>query len=163
MSGWAIGGRDLTFTVSSATGVSLLPSLTFYTRDDVAAGYGIPGDLVNGFLATWRNRPCGDMQVRLNVGAGEPLGIDLQAPEPSRAAELAQFVTENLVRAQRLFEGLIHNPSATSLLVNHLGEPPASFNRARAHIETARGIEGVGGTHSGLDRQRAGRALPSRR
>ena len=79
MSGWAIGGQDLTFTVAGGVGVSMLPSLTFYPRDDVAAGYGIPGDLVEGFLATWRNRPRGDMQVRLNAGAGEPLGIDLQA------------------------------------------------------------------------------------
>ncbi len=145
VSGWAIGGRDLTFTVSGAVGVSILPSLTFYPRDDVAAGYVIPGDLVAGFLATWRNRPRGDMQVRLNVGAGEPLGIDLQAFEQSGATDLAQFLAENLSRAQCLFEGLLHDTSAISLLVKHLSEPPVSFNRARGHIETARGIEGIGG------------------
>ena len=105
----------------------------------------VPVDLVKGFLATWRNRPRGEMQVRLNLEAGEPLGIDLQAFEQSRAADLAQFLAENLSRAQCLFEGLLHDPSATSLLANHLSEPPASFNRARGHIETARGIEGVGG------------------
>ena len=143
--GWAIGGLDLTFTVSGAVRVSVLPKLTFYPRDDVAAGYGIPGDLVKGFLATWRSRPSGDMQVQLNAGAGEPLGIDLMAPEQSRGAELAQFLTENLSRAQSLFEGLLHDPLATSLLVNHLGGPPASFNRARGNIEMARGIEGIGG------------------
>ena len=74
VSGWAIGGQDLTFTVSSAVGVSVLPSLTFYPRDDVAAGYGIHGDLVKGFLATWRNSPRGEMQVRLNVGCRRTSG-----------------------------------------------------------------------------------------
>jgi len=145
LSGWAIGGQDLTFTVASGDGVSMLPSLTFFPRDDVAAGYGIPDNLVKGFLATWRNRPRGDMQVRLNLGAGEPLGIDLRVPEQSRAAEVAQFLTEKLSLARFLFEGLINSPAAISLLVNHLDEPPAGFNRARGHIETARGIEGVGG------------------
>ncbi len=145
VSGWAVGGQDLTFTVASSAGVSMLPSLTFYPRDDVAAGYGIPGALVKGFLATWRNRPRGDMQVRLNAGAGEPLGIDLPAPEQSRAAEFVQFLMENLSRAQCLFEGLIHNAAAISLLANHLDEPPPAFNRGRGHIETAKGIEGVGG------------------
>ncbi len=145
VSGWTIGGQDLTFTVSSAVSVSMLPSLTLYPRDDVAAGYGIPGDLVSGFLACWRNRPCGDMQVRLNTGADEPLRIDLRAPKQSSGAELAQFLTENLSRAQFLFEGLVHNPAAIALLANHLNEPPPTFNRARGHIETARGIEGVGG------------------
>jgi len=145
VSGWAIGGQDLTFTVASGAGVSMFPSLKFYSRDDVAAGYGIPVDLVKGFLATWRNRPRGDMQVRLSAGAGEPLGIDLRAPKQSPAAELMQFLKENLSRAQFLFEGLIHNPTAISLILNHLDEPPPAFNRARGHIETARGIEGVGG------------------
>src|SRR5208283_6046748 len=37
LSGWAIGGQDLTFTVASGDGVSMLPSLTFFPRDDVAA------------------------------------------------------------------------------------------------------------------------------
>ena len=145
VSGWAIGGQDLTFTVATAAGVSILPSLTFFPRDDVAAGYGIPGDLVKGFLAIWRRRPRGDMQIRLNAGVGDPLGIDLRAPKPGSAAELAQFLTENLPRAQVLFECLIHNPAAISSLVNHLNEPPPAFNRARGHIETARGIEGAGG------------------
>ena len=133
VSGWTIGGQDLTFTVASGDGVSILPSLTFFPRDDVAAGYGIPDNLVKGFLATWRNRPRGDMQVRLNVGAAEPLGIDLRVPEQSRTAEVAQFLTEKLSLAQLLFEGLIHNPAAISLLVNHLDEPPPAFNRARGH------------------------------
>ena len=145
MSGWAIGGQDLTFTVASSDGVSIFPSLTFFSRDDVAAGYGIPDDRVRGFLATWRNRPRGDMQVRLNAGAGDPLGIDLKVPAQSRLVELAQFLTENLSRTRFLFEGLIHNPAALSLLVSHLDEPPPAFNRARGHIETAKGIEGVGG------------------
>ena len=145
VSGWAIGGQDLTFTVASGDGVSMLPSLTFFPRDDVAAGYGIPDNLVKGFLATWRNRPRGEMQVRLNVGAGEPLGIDLRVPEQSPTAAVAQFLTEKLSLARILFEGLIHNPAAISLLVNHLDEPPPAFNRARGHIETARGVEGVGG------------------
>jgi hypothetical protein len=145
ISGWAIGGQDLTFTVASGTVVPMLPSLKFHPRDDVAAGYGIPGLLVRGFLATWLNRPRGDMQVRLNAGAGEPLGIDLQAPKQSPTAELVEFLTENLPRAQYLFEGLIHNPAVLSLIVNHLDAPPPAFNRARGYIETARGIEGVGG------------------
>ena len=145
ISGWAIGGQDLTFTVASGYGASMFPSLTFYSRDDVAAGYGIPDDLVTGFIATWRNRPRGDMQVRLNAGAGEPLGIDLRVPEQSPTPEIAQFLTENLARARCLFEGLIHDPTAISLLVKHLDEPPPEFNRARGHVETAKGIEGVGG------------------
>jgi len=145
VSGWTIGGQDLTFTVASGEGVSLLPSLTFFPRDDVALGYGIPGDLVRGFLATWRSRPCGDMRVQLDVGPGDPLGVDLTAPERSRMADLKQFLAEHLSRAHLLFEGLMDNPVAISLLVNHLGAPPSSFNRARGHIETARGIEGLGG------------------
>ena len=119
VSGWAIGGQDLTFTVASSDGVSMFPSLTFFPRDDVAAGYGILGDLVKGFLATWRNRPRGEMQVRLNADDREPLRIDLRVPEQSRAAEVAQFVTEKLSLARFLFEGLVHNPAAISLLVNH--------------------------------------------
>lgn len=145
VSGWAINGQDLTFTVASSDGVSMFPSLTFFPRDDVAAGYGIPGDLVKGFLATWRNRPRGEMQARLGVEDREPLRIDLRVPKQSRTVEVAQFLTEKLSLAQFLFEGLIHNPAAISLLVNHLDEPPPAFNRARGHIETARGIEGVGG------------------
>ena len=50
----------------------MLPSLTFFPRDDVAGGYNVARDLVEGFLATWRNRPRGDMQVRLDAGAGQP-------------------------------------------------------------------------------------------
>ena len=145
VSGWAIGGQDLTLTVASGAGVSVIPSLWFHPRDDVAAGYGILGDRVKGFLATWRNRPRGDIEIRLNAGVGEPLGIDLRAPRQSSVTELTQFLTENLSRAHLLFEGLIHNPTATALLLNHLDELPPAFNRARGHIEMARGIEGVGG------------------
>jgi O-antigen biosynthesis protein len=145
ISGWVIGGQDLTFTVASGDGASIFPSLTFFSRDDVAAGYGTPDDLVRGFLATWRTRPRGDMQVRLNLGVGEPLEIDLRVPEQSGNSDLAQFLTENLARARCLFEGLRHNPAAISVLVDHLCEPPRAFNRARGHIESARGIEGVGG------------------
>jgi GT2 family glycosyltransferase len=145
VSGWAIGGQDLTFTASNAIGVSILPSLTFYVRDDVAAGYGIPCDVVKGFLATWRSGPGSEMHVQLNIGTGEPLGIDVRLPEQSRTAELEQFLTENLSRSRFLFQGLVHNPAAVSLLVKHLAEPPPGFNRARGHIETARGVEGVGG------------------
>ncbi len=144
ISGWAIGGQDLTFTAGGA-GVPMLPSLTFFPRDDVAAGYNVAPDLVKGFLATWRNRPRGDVQVRLGVGAGQPLQIGLPAPSQSAPTELAKLLTENYSRAGRLFEGLVHNPAAISLLVKHIEEPPAGFNRARGHIETARGIEGVGG------------------
>jgi len=144
ISGWVIGGQDLTFTVAGSDGVSMFPSLTFFPRDDVATGYGIPDHRVKGFLATWRSRPRGDMQVRLDVRAGEPLGIDLSTPEQSRPAELAQFLAENLSRARFLFEGLLHNPAAISLLVNHLDEQPA-LNRARGFLETAKGIEGIGG------------------
>ena len=145
VAGWTVGGQDLTFTVSGALGVSAPPSLTFYPRDDVAAGYEIANDLVTGFLAIWRNRPSGDMQIRLNAGADDPLKIELRAPKPSSAVELAQFLTENAPRAHVLFEGLLHNPAAAALLAAHLKEPPPTFNRARGHIETARGIEGVGG------------------
>lgn len=145
VSGWAISGQDLTFTAANSDGVFTFPSLTFFPRDDVAAGYGVSGDLVKGFLATWRNRPRGEMQVRLSAEDREPLRIDLRVPEQSRAAEVAQFVTEKLSLARFLFESLTHNPGAISLLVNHLDEPPPAFNRARGHIETARGIEGVGG------------------
>ena len=111
MSGWAIGGQDLTFTVASGDGVSMFPSLTFFPRDDVAAGYGI--------RARSRQRiPCdlADPAARRNAGpaerrtSGEPLEIDLRVPEQSRTAELAQFLTENLSSAGCLFEGLIHNP-----------------------------------------------------
>ena len=144
MSGWAVGSQDLTFTVVGA-GVSMVPSLTFFTRDDVAAGYGISGDLVKGFLAVWRNRPRGDMQVRLNAGDGQPLEIVLSPSEESTLAEVVEFLRENSSRARFLFEGLVHNPAATVALLNHLEEPPAAFNRAKGYIEHARGVEGVGG------------------
>ena len=85
------------------------------------------------------------MQVRLGAGAGPPLQIDLPAPEQSAPAELAQLLAENLSRAGRLVEGLVHNPAAISVLVKHLEQPPPGFNRAMGHIEIARGIEGVGG------------------
>ena len=146
LSGWAIGGQDLTFTVTvAAAGVSMVPSLTFFTRDDVAAGYGIPPDLVKGFLAIWRNRPRGEMQVRLNAGAGQPLEIVLPAREETPPAELAQLLRENLPRAGFLFEGLVHNPAAIVVLLNHLEEPSPAINRVGGHIETASGVEGVGG------------------
>ena len=144
MSGWAVGSQDLTFTVVGA-GVSMVPSLTFFARDDVAAGYGISRDLVKGFLAVWRNRPRGDMQVRLNAGDGPPLEIVLPPSEESPLAKLVEFLRENSSRARFLFEGLVQNPAAIAALVNHLEEPPAAFNRAKGHIEHARGIEGVGG------------------
>ena len=144
MSGWAVGSQDLTFTVVGA-GVSMVPSLTFFTRDDVAAGYGISRDLVKGFLAVWRNRPRGDMQVRLNAGDGQPLEIVLPLREESPPAELVEFLRENSPRALFLFEGLVHNPAAIVALLNHLEEPPAAFSRAKGHIEQARGVEGVGG------------------
>ena len=145
VSGWVIGGQDLTFTAASGAGVPTFPSLTFSPRHDVAAGYNITRDLVHGFLATWGSRPRGDIEVRLSVGSGQPLQIELPVPEQSLAAELAQFLAENLYQAGRLFGGLLHNPSAISVLVKHLDEPPPGFNRARGHIETARGVEGVGG------------------
>ena len=144
MSGWAVGSQDLTFTVVGA-GVSMVPSLTFFTRDDVAAGYGISRDLVKGFLAVWRNRPRGDMKVRLNAVDGQPLEIVLTPREESPPSELVEFLRENSSRARFLFEGLVHNPVAIVALLNHLEEPPAAFNRARGYIEHARGIEGVGG------------------
>jgi GT2 family glycosyltransferase len=144
LSGWAVGGQDLTFTVAGA-GVSIVPSLTFFTRDDVAAGYGISRDLVKGFLAVWRNRPRGDMQVRLNAGDGQPLEIVMPRCEECPPAELLEFLRENSSRARFLFEGLVHNPAAIAALVNHLEEPPPAFNRARGYIEHARGVEGVGG------------------
>jgi GT2 family glycosyltransferase len=144
LSGWAIGGQDLTFTVAVA-GVSMIPSLTFFTRDDVAAGYGISPDLVKGFLAIWRNRPRGDMQVRLNAGAGQPLEIVLPAREETPPAELVQLLRENFSRARFLFEGLVHNPAAIVVLLNHLEEPLPAFHRVGGHIEHARGVEGVGG------------------
>jgi glycosyl transferase family 2 len=145
VSGWAIGGHDLTFTVAGGAGVPMFPSLSFFPRDDVAAGYDVAPDLAKGFLAIWRNRPRGDMQVRLGAGTGQPLQIDLPAPEQCAPAELAQLLRENLARAGRMFEGLVHNPAAISVLVKHLEEPPPGFNRAKGHIEIARGIEGVGG------------------
>ena len=145
ISGWAIGGQDLTFTVAGGAGVPTLPSLAFFARDDVAAGYNVAPNLVKGFLAIWRNRPRGDMQVRLGAGGGRPLQIELPAPEQSAPAELTQLLAENHCRAGRLFEGLIHNPAAISVLVSHLEKPPPGFNRARGHVETARGVEGVGG------------------
>jgi GT2 family glycosyltransferase len=144
MSGWAIGSQDLTFAVV-AGGVSMVPSLTFFARDDVAAGYGISRDLAKGFLAVWRNRPRGGMQVRLNAVDGQPLEIVLTPREESSPADLVEFLRENSTRARFLFEGLVHNPAAIVTLLNHLEEPPAAFNRARGYIEHARGIEGVGG------------------
>jgi O-antigen biosynthesis protein len=144
LSGWAVGSQDLTFTVAGA-GVSMVPSLTFFTRDDVAACYGISRDLVKGFLAVWRNRPCGDMRVRLKAGGGPPLEILLPPREKSPPAELVEFLRENSSRARFLFEGLVHNPAAIVALVSHLEEPPPAFNRAKGYIEHARGIEGVGG------------------
>ena len=140
----------------------MFPSLSFFPRDDVAAGYDVAPNLAKGFLAIWRNRPRGDMQVRLGAGAGQPLQIDLPAPEQSAPAEIAQLVRENLARAGRLFEGLVHNPAAISALLKHLEEPPPGFNRAKGHVEIARGIEGVGGTHCRLDSRRAGSIIPPR-
>jgi GT2 family glycosyltransferase len=146
VSGWAVGSQDLTFTAAGAgADVSAVPSLTFFTRDDVAVGYGISPDLVKGFLAVWRDRPRGDMQVRLNAGDGRPLEIVLSPREESSPAELVEFLRENSSRARFLFEGLVHNPAAIVALVNHLEEPPAAFNRATGYIECARGVEGVGG------------------
>ena len=144
LSGWAVGSQDLTFTVLGA-GVPMVPSLTFFTRDDVAAGYGISRDLVNGFLAVWRDRPRGAMQVRLNGGDGEPLEIVLTPRAESPPAELVEFLRENSSRARFLFEGLVHNPAAIAALVKHLEGPTPAFNRAKGYIEHARGIEGVGG------------------
>jgi len=144
LSGWAVGGQDLTFTVPNAR-VSMIPSLTFFTRDDVAAGYGISSDQVKGFLAVWRDRPRGDMRVRLNVRAGQPLEIVLLSHEGSSITELMEFLRENSSRARFLFEGLVHNSAAIMALVNHLEVPPPAFNRAKGHIEHARGVEGVGG------------------
>ena len=146
LSGWVIGGQDLTFTVASGTGVPTIPSLSFFPRDDVAAGYKVARNLARGFLAIWRTRPHGDMQVRLAcVGAGEPLQIELPAPEASSWEELSQLLTENLSRARYMLGGLFHNPIATSVLTKDLAEPPPGFNRARGHLEVARGLEGVGG------------------
>ena len=102
-------------------------------------------DLVKGFLAIWRNRPHGDMQVRLNAGDGQPLEIAVHPREESPLAELVEFLRENSSRARFLFEGLVHKPAAIVALVNHLEEPPPTFNRAKGYIEQARGIEGVGG------------------
>ncbi|MBV9289955.1 MAG: hypothetical protein JO288_19445, partial [Hyphomicrobiales bacterium] len=137
LSGWTIGGRDLTFTAAGGAGVPALPSLTFFPRDDVAAGYGVAPNIVRGFLAVWRSRPHGDMQARLGVGAEDPLTIDLLAPKQSAQEELAQLLTENRCRAGRLFEALIHNPAAVSVLAGHLDESPPGFARARGHIENA--------------------------
>jgi hypothetical protein len=41
LSGWVIGGQDLTFTVADGGGIPMFPSLTFFPRDDVAAGYHV--------------------------------------------------------------------------------------------------------------------------
>jgi len=145
VSGWAIDGHNLTFTVAEGAGVPMFPSLSFFPRDDVAAGYNVAPELAKGFLAIWRNRPRGDMVVRLGTGAGQPLQIELPAPEQSAPAEIVQLLKENLPRAGRLFAGLVHNPAAISVLLKHLEEAPPGFNRAKEHIDAARGIEGVGG------------------
>ena len=143
--GWAIGGQDVTFIAVGGTGVPMLPSLTLFARDDVAAGYSVAADLVKGFLAIWRKRPRGDIQVQLRAGSGQPLQIDVMVPEQGTPGKLAQFLIENRSRAGRLFEGFVHNPVAISALVKHLEAPPLGFNRVRGHLETARGVEGVGG------------------
>ena len=144
ISGWLIGGQDLTFTVEGG-GVPALPSLTFYSRDDVASGYGVPRTSARGFLAIWKERPFGTMQVRLEALCAEPLQVEIALPGDSSRDDLAHLITENLSRAGLLFEALAHDRPAASVLIRHLTPPPASFNRARGHIETARGIEGVGG------------------
>jgi hypothetical protein len=144
ISGWLIGGQDLTFTVEGG-GVPALPSLTFYARDDVASGYSVPRASARGFLAIWKERPFGAMQVRLEALSAEPLQIGIALPEESSRDDLAHLITENLSRAGLLFEALAHDRPAASVLIRHLTPPPASFNRARGHIEIARGVEGIGG------------------
>ncbi len=145
ISGWVINGRDLTFTVNGA-GVPTIPSLYFFPRDDVAVGYDVDPKLAGGFLAIWRTRPRDPLCVRLTCAdPGGPLQMEAPMPDECSEHALSQLLLDNLPRAGSLFEGLLHNQAATTLLTKHMADLPSGFNRARGYLETARGVEGVGG------------------
>ncbi len=145
ISGWAIGGQDLTFT-ENVGGLPAHPPVSFVARDDVAAGYGVDPKLAKGFLAIWKSRPREALSVRLGCHDSiAPLQMELPAPDDCSEQALMRFLAENLPRAGALFEGLLGNPCATAFLVKHIAPIPKSFNRARGYLEMAKGVEGVGG------------------
>lgn len=142
VSGWMIGGGEVTF--SSLEGTPLEPhSTSYFDRDDVAQGYKAGAALVRGFLAVWRTELVGE--VRLQAKWDDGLGVDLAAPARSSVEEIALLLRENVDRLAELFRVLSHVPQFVVELVRYLPGAPEGFNQARGFLERARGVSDIGG------------------
>lgn len=144
MTGWVIGETTVEFKDSS--GQIIVPEgINYFTRADVATGYGVSDERVRGFLVIWKRISTEIFTVMFPSKTDRrPFDLHIGLPPASSTATLHDLVSENWSRAGFLLTHLASSPIWVAAIAKILKVRDA-LTLARGHLEHARGISEVGG------------------
>ncbi|WP_336489402.1 glycosyltransferase family 2 protein [Methylobacterium nigriterrae] len=140
--GWVFGAEHVTL---SAEGAELPPSTIIYLdRADVASAFRLQDEIARGFVAIWVSPPQ-VTAVTIAAGPASALSFTL-SPTFENPQEHARRLIETHKRAAVfILRKALDRPKWVQLALRSLSDAPEHFKNARAFIEEAKALSGIGG------------------
>lgn len=142
ISGW-LYNCDLVIDQDPSTDAST--DYKYFSRDDVATGFGYPSELVRGFLIA-STASSSDLAELCFETLDDTSSFDLEGAQPS---ELTAPAARDLLRDHHQFSGMLHRFLLDSpdwlLALGQTAVALSGSSYANGNLELARGIEGIGG------------------
>ncbi len=143
--GWTINAKTIRFCSEN----EVLPpkSMCWYQRPDVAEGFDIPEKDARGFIAIWDIVSFNMLEASLEFEDASVSKVLIDAISEADTSSVLESARENRARLGIFLSVLSREKLWVSMIIKVLKETNLSYPNMNCagHIESARGVPGVGG------------------